>query len=279
MEKETKSYRYYNDTTDLYNDSIALCGYRFNIFFDGKKWAVFTDEPKQITPFRYDGAFSYKEDGWYWDRFYCLIASDSGRFGLLNENGRELTPISYRFPAYAHSDWPDSATFSVSDSAITFYRAPLVNRCLVLQYGAKLGCVDSTGKIVVPFIYDKIFSTHRGMLRGQREGKTCFINTHGKEISGYDLVVPVTENQVFSGLFIVKKGSKYGFVPADDEGILKCMFIIPDDLFYSSATMGHFSIAGEFKKDTYTIDYSNGKLSVHDVDGNDVSEKFRAGKK
>ncbi|HEY6161268.1 MAG TPA: hypothetical protein VI112_08595, partial [Bacteroidia bacterium] len=91
MEKETKSYMYYNDTTDLYNDSIALCGYRFNNVFDGKKWAVFTDEPKQITPFKYDGAFSYKEDGWYWDRFYCLIASDSGRFGLLNEKGRELT--------------------------------------------------------------------------------------------------------------------------------------------------------------------------------------------
>jgi len=73
----------------------------------------------------------------------------------------------------------------------------------------KYGCIDKTGKVVIPMEYDAIGVFSDGLIPVKKGGKDGFVDKTGKVVipMEYDIVAPFTD-----GLAAVKKSDKFGYI-------------------------------------------------------------------
>ena len=85
----------------------------------------------------------------------------------------------------------------------------------VVKKDGKWGCIDKTGKVVVPVKYDKVLRFNGGWSAVRKDGKWGCIDKSGKVVVpldlGYDSV-----NCFSEGMSVVKKNGKYGCI--DESG-------------------------------------------------------------
>ncbi len=150
------------------------------------KWGFISTKGEWKIPATYDWVSKFGKEG------FATVKS-GGRTGLVSRSGQLLIPCKYQFIGNY-----SEGLFLAEDS---------------VHYGF----VDSTGKIVIPFTFEKApfadltTGFMNGLARGYKKGKVGLIDRKGKFLIPYDF----EEILLDSGepdLFIVKKNGRYGLI-------------------------------------------------------------------
>lgn len=296
-------------------DSSAICGDIINFFSMGAKWAIIDGNGKPLTDFKYDDLGIYRprylnsNGGYdkygYWENIF-VFARINNSFGLISKEGKEITPVNYSLPyidkrygnacdtlLYSTKNifrTPDTLDCGICRENSTSFNYPLAGKSIILTKNNKLGSIDSTGKTVIPFIYDKI-KMYGGVVETSANGGPVFYSKTGNDISGFDETHPVfvtykqegysTGHSLFQGIYMVKQKGKWGCVNGLKKEMLKCVFIDPYEpapsdpgiLNFESGT-DTYSYQFYYNKSDYTIEVKNEAFKVLDVSGHDVTPKF-----
>lgn len=115
---------------------------------------------------------------------YSMVMRDS-MFGYINIKGREVIPCKYKQLGY-----------EIHNNRV-FYRE-----------NNKYGFLDTTGKVVVAPVYDRVFDFHIDVTAVQKGEKWALINSNGKQVTDfiYDMIVGHTwHDQQFVVVYQNKK--------------------------------------------------------------------------
>lgn len=139
---------------------------------------------KETSPFR---------DG------YALVR-DAGRWSFIDTNGREVvSPVPYR----RGNPWCEKSRTGIMQTIKNW----------------KYGITDSTGRILVPFIYDDLYCIHNEdhlFIAGLNKKYGCI------DTSGSPLIPVIYDNvSVSNGVAIVKSGTKHGCYLPSGQKILE----------------------------------------------------------
>ena len=95
------------------------------------------------------------------------------------------------------------------------------------------GCIDKTGKEVIPCKYDEIDAFSEGLAKVELDGKYGYIDKSGKEVipCRYDYTFDFSE-----GLAEVRLDGKYGYFDKSGKEVIPCKY---DDILYHEP--GYFS--------------------------------------
>jgi len=115
-----------------------------------------------------------------------------GKFGYINAKGEEIIPTVYteiqafkegmaRFKRDTVSGYLNLQGVEVIKSAAFGSLKDFENGLAIVQKDDKYGCVDKTGKVVIPFVYDELRGFSEGLAAAQRNGKWIFVNSNGKQ--------------------------------------------------------------------------------------------------
>ncbi len=126
----------------------------------GSKFGYIDAQGKSVISFKYRQGFDFT-DG----ENVTAVRGDTG-WGFINDKGEELSPLQY--------GWVDSA----SSKSISF-RAKGGLVAVKLMATNKWGFVDTTGKEVIPTIYDSMLNFNYGLCCVQINGKWGFIDRAG----------------------------------------------------------------------------------------------------
>lgn len=92
----------------------------------------------------------------------------------------------------------------------------------VVTKAGKQGFINTTGMLVIPCIYDSVWSFHEGLASVKKDGKWSFIDTKGNtviELDGYDGATFFSD-----GMAVVKKGGKSGAIDKTGKLIVPCIY-------------------------------------------------------
>lgn len=166
----------------------------------GGKWALFDWHGKPLTAFKYDLIFPLvpeNNSAFISDSAFAL-ASLSGKWGLLNQRGEEITPIVFSLP-YINDISSTTLQFYFPDNTTKTcdpYKAscnihfleqgvltiPMVGINLILIRDGKYGAIDLTERETIPFIYNEVITSKTGYHRAQRNGKWGYLDDTGQEV-------------------------------------------------------------------------------------------------
>ncbi|MBP9795871.1 MAG: WG repeat-containing protein [Chitinophagales bacterium] len=139
------------------------------------KWAVIDTNGKNITAFKYD----------HIGKFSSLKIADvaNGRHsGLINVNGVEVVEVKYDYingPTTSYIPKPSIADNSHGDILKNNY---LTFIYINTKLNGKYGILDTTGKIIVPFIYDEYIYFEESIAIVKKDNLMGIIDTTGKVI-------------------------------------------------------------------------------------------------
>lgn len=162
-----------------------------SIEVDGsEKWAYFDPRGNRVTEFTYELAGEFCAVCWGEDDFPLARVIREGKQGLVNAKGKEVLPIRY------DEIWPNGT--------------PLIP----LRQGNRWGCVDTTGRLVVPFEFDSIVGQAIGLpgIMGplypvKSHDRWAVMNGSGKLITPFLFSDTRT---VFREVVLLKKDCKWG---------------------------------------------------------------------
>jgi hypothetical protein len=283
---------------DGIKDSILICSWPYTLFYDGSKWGIFSSG-KPISGFSYDYVFTYRPDNWkYWehkDQDQYILVRIGKNWGLLNGMGTPLTTVEYQLPQVN--------PVGITRDSICFTKAPPVllqdsaNRCvdckslcktyplaspfIVLTKNSKLGAIDSAGKTVVTFIYDSLFYSV-GCIQATREGKRFYLTQTGREITGFDAVLPVilrnssgaSGNRFFSGIFLVRKNGKWGLINSASGIRTRAQFDLDSGGENADVYGEVYTDLFIWNKKYYSLEIRKDSISIRDSEEHEVSGSF-----
>ncbi len=138
----------YNYAFDFVNGMAKVCVGGTDVYGTGGKWGFIDTRGKVVIPIQYD-----RIDGNFEGDSYASVTLNKKQT-IIDKTG---TTIS----------------FSTCDELQgTFYKTKLA----VAKKGGKYGMVDKTGKVVIPFEYDMLFSESEGFMAAQKNGLWGFID-------------------------------------------------------------------------------------------------------
>lgn len=216
-------------------ESMYLPGYFGLPFFDeinyldgryfdvkqGSKWGVY-DAKKEIMvinpiyeAFDYCGGCARTSD--------YVYAQKDGKWGIVGFNGEVLVPFNYDHQhnqmrsdnwvqAFSKKNTPHIINIKTRQEFAVQKNSTIAKGLLIYMENGKFGAYDQQGKLVVPFIYDRI----------DIEGAGAYQNSPGNyliagkgEFQGVidlngEIVVPIKYDQVtvINNYFVLKKGTK-----------------------------------------------------------------------
>jgi hypothetical protein len=286
---------------DLYTyegekDSIQVCSWLFNIFSDGGKWAFFSFEGQQKSPFIYDYAYSYQPQNHRWNDYapdhQLALVRIAKNWGLTTGTGKVLSGVEYQLPACKGSDtlsYTMPVPSAIEDSAGRCVDCkennkvfPMAGPYIVFIKNGKAGALDTSGKVIIPFLYDSLFYSLEGCLEGSKGGKHVYLTRTGKEITGYDEVHPVLlghyvnykMKRFFSGIYLVKKKDMWGLVNSTNNQRIKTLFKIDSDGGHLEEEGELFSDAFILNKVYYDLQIKLNFVSIKDEMGKEVLGSF-----
>jgi len=131
------------------------------------------------------------------DENLILVIKDY-KYGWINRNGEEVIPCSYNV-------------------RVTAFSEGLVG----VRNGPSYGYIDTTGKLVIPYIYDRVSEFYEGKALVVKEGKPKIIDKNGNEI--IDLNYDWAEN-LEDDMAIVVKDNKAGMIDMSGKEIVPCIY-------------------------------------------------------
>ncbi len=172
---------------------------------DGGKWTFFGYDGKPLTTESYDNArpLVAADDNKYIavnkgcsnaDGYYC----NGGLWGLMDKNGQEIVPLKYKeiqaelvggetMVAYVKMNDKYGYIDASNGQPLTplkYDEAYLFrwNKTANVRIGDKWGVVNSTGKEIIPVIYDEISIFYNGKVEVKQGDRTFFIDENGIEV-------------------------------------------------------------------------------------------------
>ena len=151
---------------------------------------------------------------------HFIGVSKNGKYGFIDNTGKEITPIHY----------DNAAQINPDDYFVD-------NELLAVQKNNKWGFIDKTGKEIIPLQYDKVSDFYDNLAKVKKNNQWGFIDKTGKEIikPHYDNVEDFHEGfaVITSGKFqslINKNGDEilpffYNKVSSVDNGIALLEFL------------------------------------------------------
>ena len=124
----------------------------------------------------------------------------NGKYGFIDENGREIIPCNY--------DWIDDEQSLCDDN------------CRIVLNG-KYGFIDKNGKEVIPCNYDGASIFNEGLAAIKLNGKWGFIDRDGIE------VIPHRYEEVYAfseGFVAIKLNGKWGFIDKSGREVIPCKY-------------------------------------------------------
>ncbi len=278
----------YDDAGNYFVESLV------SVKRDGK-WGVVDKTGKIIIPIEYDGWIDYgycllmkKKSKWsivnkaektivQVDDFDNLVfreglalVQNCGLHGFIDMDGKEIVPLEYdeanHFSegiavvsegiVHGTRKWgcidktgKFVVPFVLEYDSIGYFKEGLV----VVKKDDKCGCIDKTGKLVVPVEYDEVLRSGDSILGVKKNGKWGCVDKTGK------FVVPVEYDNFprFSdGLAWVKKGGKWGCI--DSNGNV----VVPVELKYDRIGFFSENLTWVKKDGKWGCIDKNGKVAV-----------------
>jgi hypothetical protein len=152
------------------------------------------------------------------------IVTKNGKVGVVNHQGKEIIPLIYYIDAYEPFE-PIHAGFHFSID------------------NQKHGLIDSTNKVIIPFIYDNLLE-YGNLLLGQIKGKSGFLNLKG------EVVVPFIYDELSmfrNGFALARKEEKCGVVNEKGAIIIPFDYEFHHEMWQSFAKNGLFILKKEGK--------------------------------
>lgn len=132
-----------------------------SFFFDGGKWTYIDSTGKEITNFKYDGAFKFSGG-------YALVKIGK-KEGLLDKSGNEIIPVSFD-------------EIGTKDDLLSGKKSPFHDGLIRVRLNEKWGFMDKTGKEVVPLIYSNAYNFSEGLAAVEQNEKWGFVDKTGKVV-------------------------------------------------------------------------------------------------
>ncbi len=147
------------------------------------KWGLINTKGEQVLPFRYDDVSSGFKEPFAW-------VSLNGKWGLIDKKGKELTGFVFengydnfdekRYAVEVAGKWKfiDRTFKYINDDAyddIHYFDDGLAS----VKKGRKWGAIDTTGRQVIPCIYDEPLSFYRPVIKVKTNGNEVLINKFG----------------------------------------------------------------------------------------------------
>lgn len=169
---------------------IIPSAYAQDVYYDetSKRFGYYNIQEGVVTPPRYDRAIDFTEG---------LAAVKDGKWGFIDETGKEVIPCTYDYAYYFREGFA------------------------AVKLNNKYGFIDKTGKEVIPRRYDNNISFYEGLAAVKIENKWGFVDKTGKEIipCRYDETASFSE-----GRAAVKTNGKWGFIDRSGTEIISCKY-------------------------------------------------------
>lgn len=165
----------------------------FAVDSETEKAALFNNKFKQLTGFDYEKVTAYQggyytverggrvtlldlkgkerfgfydEIGGFYDGF-CMVVRN-GKYGIINERGKQILPIEYDNSGYRSMEYIFSENLAMIEKA------------------GKYGFVDRRGNIVVPLIYESAQHCTEGLIPVQLNGLWGFVDKNGNKVCDFE---------------------------------------------------------------------------------------------
>ena len=157
---------------------------------------------------------------------------DGKTSGFVDASGKIVIPQSFG----ACGPFSDGLAWVVSPESMKM--APDLNEtCMFGMYyidkNVKVGFIDKTGKLVIPYEYDAAGGFYKGFAAVEKDGKSGIIDKNN------NVVIPFEYENAFGGngeLFSVAKDGKFGIVDKDNKEVIPFLFddisVIEDGVVY-----------------------------------------------
>lgn len=162
------------------------------IFLKNGKWGWMNMREEEELPAIYDHI------GWMRDG--RVVVSIGKKSGMLNRDGNVLIPVTYDFLADR-----------------------IVHGLLLAGFEKRVGYLDSTGRIAIPFIYEEGRNFDKPAAAVKQGNKFGFINQTGSSIGTFDYDF-VDHHWMPDGLVKVMKENKFGFADESGRLVIPCMY-------------------------------------------------------
>ena len=107
-----------------------------------------------------------------------FVVKKDGKWGFYDKDGKAVTSMifddyssGYSTNPYVELNEEEYAIFSLFN-----------NGMMILEKDDKMGCLDTNGNVVIPFVYEGMAFTPKGNLLVKKDGKIGAIDGNGKEI-------------------------------------------------------------------------------------------------
>jgi len=121
-------------------------------------WGFIDKTGKLVIPYKYSTPGVFRNG-------FAIVSNANAGFaslsGVINKKGKEVIPVKYT---------------ALADRYDGLFKAATGN---VTNYNGKYGFLDSTGKAVIPFVYDDAMDFSEGLAAVKKDGKYGFINNKG----------------------------------------------------------------------------------------------------
>lgn len=112
------------------------------------------------------------------DEDHQVIAKRNGKWGVYDKEGKPIT--SMIFDDYTGSDF-GNPKLAINGEEYTIFSL-FNDGMMIVDKDDKQGCINTEGKMVLPFVYDGMAFTPKGNLFVLKEGKIGVIDRSGKEL-------------------------------------------------------------------------------------------------
>lgn len=168
------------------NFTAGLVGVKLN-----KKWGYIDSTGKTIAPFKYDEVSEFLPDV----KLARVFIGE--KMGYVNNFGKEIIPVIY---------------YDIDEK---FY-----NNVVCAALNNKCGAINSSGKIVVPFVYDTYLRYRNGLAITNLNRKYGVINKADEKIIPFIYDTIQYAMSPMKNLFIVKLNKKVGVLDIENKNIL-----------------------------------------------------------
>ncbi|WP_312939601.1 WG repeat-containing protein, partial [Oscillibacter sp.] len=177
-----------------------------------REFSFFDTTGKEVLSLDYDSVEDFSEGLALVGRQYKYVDNSFGKgvtiiatkYGFINKSGKEVIPLIYDNVAAFRESLP---TFgSLTPSVRKGEKFGFSEGLAVVCKDDKWGAIDTQGKVVIPFTYERMEMFFEGMAKVSKNGKVGFVNKQGK------VVVPIKydyANDFCNGLAVVSKDGGY----------------------------------------------------------------------
>lgn len=208
------------------------------------------------------------------------------KFGFVDKTGTEVIPVKY---GYA-SSFSEGLAFVLDNNGTNQYFIDKQGKIILkleheytspgfkdglvnVSTGDKYGCMDKTGKVVIPIKYDNLIEFKDGLALVSINNKCGFIDKNGKEI------IPIIYDKVSrfnDGLYGVSIKGKYGVIDRNNEVVIPFIYEFAEVYGDGLSSVVYKGKIGFFYNDKQIIDfkYDNVAFVSQNLIGVYLNNKF-----